>query len=291
MPTPPTAPRTGLWGLGFRFEIIALKFLNIYEDIRDIWLLGKWLAAPFYYLNWYFTIARDKTWQADTELVKALTWIRGLIEGTTIADVLENIWFEFTYLRRDPVGWVSAKIDQVSDELRYVRLDPFGWIRTRLYMAFSGSYNLFNNSAWWIYVKLNERYPDIGSFIRDSWGYIRSRVLGLFFWARELDVNPGKAITDWLTYRTGWFRSFVNDPWQFIIDRLKEYSYDLNLFLTDSRQWLKQKMASILGISVSDMDNFVVALIKTMFNYVLYNYQGLLDYVQQATIEIILRFI
>lgn len=169
VPTPPTAPRTGLWGLGFRFEIIALRFELMYNAVKDVAFVGKALAWPFYLLSHYFNIARDKSWEADQELVYAITWVKGLVERSTIADILERIWGEFTFLRYDPIGWVRAKIDQVSGELRFLRNDPYGWIRSRLYLALPVFYSLLGNSGWWVYSKLSERFPEIGAFIRDTW--------------------------------------------------------------------------------------------------------------------------
>jgi hypothetical protein len=272
-------------------EVIASRFYTLYEDIRDVWMLGKWLAWPFYYLSSYFNNARDKCWEADQDLVFAITWVKGLIEGNLIADILERIWYEFTLLRNDPVGWVKAKIDQVSGELRYLRLDPLGWIQSRLYFAFPIFYTLLGNSGWWIYSKLNERYPEVGSFIRDTWGYLKSRIINIFFWARELDINPSTAVIGWINNRIGWFWSFVNSPSVFVYERLKRRNYDINLLLTNPIQWVKEKVGFVLGMNTYEMDNFTVSIIKRMFSAILSNQAGLIEYVRHTVCELILRYI
>lgn len=291
VPNPPTAPRTGLWGLGFRMEIIALRFASMYEDTKNVWVIGKYLSWPFYFLSIYFNIARDKCWDADQELVFAITWVKGLVEGSTIADILERIWHEFAFLRWDPVGWIRAKIDQVSGELRFIRTDPYGWMRSRLYMALPVFYSLLGNSGWWIYSKLNERYPEIGSFIRDSWGYIRNKVLSIFSWSRSLDANPVQYVINLINGQTGWFWSFISNPRQFIIDKLLEQSYDIRLLLTNPKQWIKGQIASLLGMQVYEMDTFISSLIKRAFGVVLSNQGGMLDYVKEGLVNLILRFI
>lgn len=291
IPTPPIAPRTGLWGLGFRFELIASRFYNIYESIKYVWLIGKWLAWPFYLLSAYFYSARDKSWEADSSLVNAISWIKNIIEGSAIIDILEVLWWEFRYLRADPVGWVRAKIDRVSGELRFIRQDPYGWMRSRLYLALPIFYLLLGNSGWWIYSKLNARYPEIGSFIRDTWGFIRNKVISVFYWARELDIDPGTAVIGWINRYVGWFWSFIWSPSSFIKEQLSNTSWDLRVLLSDPRLWVKEQVASILGLNTYEMDNFVVSIIKRMFSAILSNQAGLIDYIKHTACELFLRYI
>lgn len=290
-PTPPTEPRTGLWGLGFRMDLIGLKFRNIYNDTKEVWLIGKWLSWPFYHISNYFYSARDKSWEADSTLVWVKTWVKGLIEGSTIVDILEVLWFEFRYLRADPVGWVSAKIDQISGELRFLRTDTIGWLRSRLYFAFPTFYALLGNSGWWIYSKLSERYPEIGLFIRDTWGFIRNKVLRIFWWARELQSNPPNAIINWVNSRAPWFWGFITSPHQTFYDFIINITPDLRLMILEPQRWIKEKLSVILGLNYYEMDNFIPSLIKRMLGLILSNYGGLLEYAKQSLCDFILRFI
>jgi len=263
----------------------------MYEDTKDVWLIGKWLSWPFWFLSVYFNVARDKSWEADQDLVYAITWVKGLVDGNVIGDILEKIWFEFSFLKRDPIGWVRAKIDEVSGELRFLRLDPMGWMRSRVYFAFPVFHSLLGNSGWWVYNELNKRYPEIGSFIRDTWGFIRGKVLSLFWWARELETNPTRMIIDRINAQVGWFWSFMQNPSDFIVNRFASYNYLLHQMLTDPNRWVKDRMATVLGINPNEMDNLVVTLIKRMFSAVLGNQSGLLDYTKEAIVSLILRFI
>lgn len=291
VPLPPITPRTGLWGLGFRMEVIATRFYNLYKDIIDVWLIGKWLGWPFYFLSVYFNNARDKCWEADQDLVNAKTWIKGLVEGSIIADILERIWYEFSFLRRDPVGWVKAKIDQVSGELRFLRQDPYGWIRSRLYLALPVFYSLLGNSGWWVYNELSNRYPIIRELVNDPWGFVRERVLGAFWWASYLQGNATYAVINWINGHVGWFWQFLNSPSGFILEKVKAYNYSSWQLFNDPVSWVKEKLASILGMRPYEMDNFVSSLIKRAFSAVLANQGGLLDYVKEAMVNLILRFI
>lgn len=290
-PMPPIAPRTGLWGLGFRFEIIGLQFGKMYESTKDVWLIGKWLAWPFYILSFYFLIARDKSWEADSTLVSVQTWIKGIIEGSTLIQLLEHLWWEFRYLRADPIGWVRAKIDQISGELRYLRLDPYGWIKSRLYFAFPVFYSLLGNSGWWVYNELSKRYPIIGDFIRDPWNTTRIIVLTMFGLLRDLEIDPSYKVIDWISRRFGWFWSFMQDPSGFIVGRFASYNYFLHTLVTDPNRWVKERIASVFGMDYAEMDNFTTSIIKRMFLAVLGNRSGLLDYSKNAICELILRFI
>lgn len=291
VPLPPIAPRTALWGLGFKFELIAQRFDKLRNDIQDIWLIGTWLSYPFYAIGYYMFQARDLVWQADDTLVEVITWIKGITEGNVIIGILEHLWYEFRYLKADPIGWVSAKIDQVSGELRHLRLDPLGWIRTRFRVAMPEFTSLLNNGAYWVYSRLIEWKPEFGDFIRNTHGYIRDKVLSLFGWARELETNPAQMIINRISGYAGWFMTFLQDPAGFIYRELTAYNWELRLLLTDPTQWVKEKIGSILGISTADMDNFVPFLIKRMFSLILSNHQGLLDYTKEALINLVLRYI
>ena len=291
VPNPPITPRTGLWGLGFRFEIMSLRMARLSDDLYDVWLIGKWLCQPFSLISVYLNNARDKSWQADSELVDAKNWIKGLIEGWTIIHVLEQLWWEFRYLRTDPRGWVAAKIDQISSELRYIRLDTYGWLRTRLYWAFPVFYNLLGNSGWWVYNELDKRYPDIGSFIRDSWGYIYNKVLGIFQWARDLQNNPSNTVIGWINNRTGWFWDFITNPYGTIYTFMSNINVDFRLLINNPVEWFKSKLSDSLGMSRYELNNLPVSLVRRMFSVILNNQDGLLDYTKEAIINLVLRFI
>lgn len=291
VPLPPITPRTGLWGLGFRMETISTRFYRLYQDIANVWMFGKWLSWPFYLLSVYFNSARDKCWESDQDLVYAITWVKGLVEGSIIADILERIWYEFTFLRNDPIGWVRLKIDQVSGELQFLRIDPYGWMRSRLYAAFPVFYNLLGNSGWWVYNELSNRYPEFSTFINNPWSYIKNKVLSQFWWARALDSNPVQLVINWINAQTGWFWDFIHNPSYFIYQRVRAYNWDLNILLTDPLRWFKEKLASALGMYPYEMDNFITSLIKRAFSAVLSNQGGLLDYVKEAMVNLILRFI
>jgi len=291
VPPPTIAPRTGLWGLGFRFELIALRFDKLDNDTKDVWLLGKWLSYSFYAIGYYFFAARDLVWSADDSLVDAISWIKGITDGNVIVDILERLWYEFRYLKADPIGWVRTKIDQVSGELRFLRTDPYGWMRSRLYLAIPAFYSILGNSGWWVYSKLTERYPELGAFIRNTTGFIRDKIIGTFAWARALDWNPSQTVIDWLTSRAPWFHSFIVNPSVTLVDLLLRYNYDFGLLVSNPLQWFKQRLASVLGMSQADIDNFIPSLIRRLFSAILSNQAGLLDYVEHAVCELILRFI
>lgn len=291
VPTPPIAPRTGLWGLGFRFDLISLRFDKLRNDIKDVWLIGTWLSYPFYAIGYYFSAAKVLVWQADDSLVDAITWIKGIVDGNTVIDILERLWWEFRFLRADPVGWVRTKIDEVSGELQWLRIDPIGWTRSRFYLALPEFSSILNNSAFWVYSRLIQWKPDFGTFIRNPRGYIRDKVLSSFSSIRALDWNPSQTVIDWLTSQSPWFHSFMVNPSGTIVDLMTRNNYNLGLLISNPVQWFKQRLASVLGMQTYELDDFIPSLIKRFFSAILGNQAGLLDYVKTAVCDIILRFI
>ena len=132
---------------------------------------------------------------------------------------------------------------------------------------------------------------EIGNFIRDSWGFIYNKVLNIFGWARELNWNPTATVLNWLSVVAPWIRDFIYNPSGFIYDRVKNNNANIYVLLTDPVRWFKEKLCILLGMSSYELDVFIPSLIRRGFSAVLSNQAGLLDYVQEALVNLVLRFI
>ena len=91
--------------------------------------------------------------------------------------------------------------------------------------------------------------------------------------------------------QTGWFWDFIHNPTWFIYNKIRSYNWDIHLLLTDPVGWFRAKLASLLGMSSYELDTFLPSLIKRGFSVVLSNQGGMLEYVKEALVTLILRFI
>lgn len=76
-----------------------------------------------------------------------------------------------------------------------------------------------------------------------------------------------------------------------VIGLMKAFSYDLRLLINDPYFWFRHKLATALLVSVGDLDNMPVAIIKRIF-YVIFNNQlGMIEYIRDAVCNLVLRYI
>lgn len=290
-PYPPLEPRTPLWSLGFKLHSVAGNFKGIFNDIRDVWLLGTWLAWPFFFMYTYFMSAGDFCIQADDKLVDVITWVKGITEGSTFWHLLSNVTYDIGFILRDPVGWLLWRLDTISYIYRQLRDDPYGWFRDKLLAVFPIFYDIIYNTYWWFRDRIRDLSGDLVWLLDDSWGFIYHKVIGVFGWAWSLQFRASDSIIDWITERVWWFRSFLNQPRQTIIDFIRQQSWDIDELITDPRKWVNQRVFELLGIDYYSYENVITQITKKLISELVYMSTPLIETLFSQFVDFVVRFL
>lgn len=289
---PPILPqRTALWGLGFRFEMIALQAQGVYYDIRDIWLLGIWLSYPLWVFAWSMFVARDKCWEADSTLVAIEGWIKHLTEGWGIVEILDTLSYNLRLARTDPIEFIRQNIRSLSFEFRMILDNADTWFRAKLNTNYPELWEIVWNPWEWLRNKLYNLYPGLDSFFISPWDSVVSWVRYTFPFVTDLLNNPSGTIQDWLQRRYPWLAWFFFDPASFIINRIRGYSGELGSFLTDPLHWVRQWLATLLHIQEQELNDLPRALFRVVTHTILDSWGTFRDEVQTAICDIVLKFI
>lgn len=288
---PPIQPRTALWGLGFALEKVSLRFKSIYESIRDTWLLGPYLAWPFYYLYLFFNEAKQKSWEADDKLVEIATWVNGIINGTVIRDILDFLSYNYTRLRNDPIGLIRDILSYVSYEFTLIRIDPYNWVKNKVLAVWPIVYDLIYGTRNWLLNVLGQNFPLLYQLFVNPFGTLRNWILSLFYWAREFNSNVIQSIISFISQRAWWFSGFITAPVSTLINLIKQQNFSLGQFLDNPIQWVKYRIMDFFGIPYGQEYNVVSELIKKAMLILAINQGGILILLEKHLCDIIVYFL
>lgn len=289
---PPILPsRTALWGLGFRFEMIALQAQGVYYDIRDIWLLGKWLSYPLWVFAWSMFVARDKCWEADSALVAVEGWINHLTDGWGIIDIIETLSYNLRLVIRDPIEFIRQNIRSLSFEFRMILDNVDVWFRAKFNINYPDLFQIVRNPFDWLRYKLYDLFPGLVTFFISPWNTVMGWVRYTFPFMTDLLNNPSGTAQSWLQQRYPWLTWFFFDPANFIINRIRDYSGELGAFITDPLHWFRELLARLLHIQEQELNDLPKALFRVVVRVILDSLGNFQDEVQTAICDIVLKFI
>lgn len=288
---PPIAAMSPFWSLAYRFERIGYEFKGIYEKIEDVWLLGKYLRWPFYFIQYAFFTARDLSFDANIWVRKTKASIDALYEGWKFTEILDGISYHFQWIRQDSIGWLRHYISKINIDLAQLVTNATIWFRTMFYIQYPELWRLWNNSSSWLYDLLSYLLPYSFGFLINPYAKLTDWIIAWFPALRQLIQNPNAYVINLIGDWIGWFIGFLYHPTSTIVSFLKTFSYDLRALIDNPTWWFESKLAVLLKCSVGELYNLPVTLLRKIFSAILGNQLGILDTVRNAVCDIILRFI
>jgi len=291
IPTPQLTPRTALWGLGFRFERIGLDFQNLYYDVREVWLIGKWLGYPFWVFGWGMLQARDNCWDTDNQLVKIQSWINHLVDGWGIIEIIETLSYNLRQVINNPRQFVRTFVEQLSFDFRMLVLDANLWFRAKFNTNYPDLFSIVRNPYQWLRDRIYDTWPGLVTFFISPTSTVLGWIRYNYPFISDLMNNPSGKILDWIEQRYPWFYYLMTNPTNFVINRIKLYSWQLGVFIDDPRQWFIARLSDILGIPEIDFNDFPRAIFRIVRDLILSSFGSFQEEIEDSIISIILIFI
>jgi len=218
-------------------------------------------------------------------------WVKGLVEGSTFAELLDSLSWHYQRIRTDPIGWITIWFKAIRWEMRQLVDNPNAFVSDRLFGRFPILYALAYNAFGYISDRLFSSYPYMREFFRYPISVVRNWVRNTWRWIDELDRDKGNTIARWLSWNTWWFTSFLHNPRHYVIQWLKETSWELNSLVIDPVQWLKDRVASAIGVYPHELRDLPLTLFRKLITLILYSQGSLLEELESAFCGIILKFI
>lgn len=288
---PPIPPPTPFWGLGFRFEVIGYEFYNTYQSIKEIWLIGLYLAWPFYFVSQAFFAARDLSWDAD-QLIKTIQgWVDGLITGDTFRQLYYNLGYHFWQLLNNPVGWLVERFYETSYDLFSIYINARAWLEAKVILSFPFIADIRINPYGWIRNLLQITYGYAADFLNDPDGFLRSRLQWIYPFIASLSITPVGYITSLIISRYPFFGQFFDDMPGEIARALGNRYPDLLLLFSNPRFWFEEKLLELLGIRVDPDLGFLLSVLKGIVYAIIGTQGARLSRVTSLLCDVILKFV
>jgi hypothetical protein len=288
---PPQEPRTSLWSLAFKMQTIASKFLSIYNDVKDVWLLGKHLSYPFYMMYVYIMTGAGYVFEADNKLVHILTWLKGIIEGNTLVQLIASFSWDLQQIINNPLGWFIAKLGESSHNFRRIREDPYQFVMDMLFARLPIIRDIIYRTSDWLKDKLRDISHDLFLFIENPWQYLYDKMTSMFTWLYWINAEPVNTVINWLVNYSWWFRDFLNNPQDKIISFIIQARPEMNDLLNNPYYWIKRKISDVLGIDLNSGEPTGLVMFFHIIDTLVYMPQHILDRVASKLVDFILRFI
>jgi hypothetical protein len=287
---PPLPPRTVLERIARRFKDVADDFYDLYDKLKDVWLLGKWLRWPFWWLYFYFNFIADKFYDADDLLREFKRWIDGLIEGSVFEDLLDWLSYHYRSIRNDPKRWVRVQFQGISHDLWRLINPPHVWIFEKIQEWITWFYEFRTDPKGTVVKWLTEKYPWLSQFLFNALAFIVNNVYAGIGFLRELRDNPTNRVVQWLANWYSWITSFLSDPFGFIIEKVKQFSIEVRLFFDNPVQWARDKIKQVLGMNDYDLSDIPYYILKSLLNKAMMYVNREYPQIRQVACDIIMRF-
>lgn len=217
------------------FRAVGDFFTDLAADIREVWVIGEYLATPFENLGDLFCDAFGLCCTASGALQDILDALEAGITPESLLALIEDNWPTLYGLITDPIGWFLVQLTLAFD------LEPWHtqsleflakWI---LEEYFPTLYAIWLDPEEWLAILLEDRFPVLYYLVVDPAGQV------LYLIGQAFDLTPYEA----------------QSP-EFIVKALFErYFPELYLFARDPGTWLRERVLDIIREFTEDIAGFL----------------------------------
>lgn len=224
-------------------------FVDLAADIREVWVVGEYLATPFEWLGELFDTGANNCCAASVALQDILDALEGGITPAAILLLIQDNWPTLYDLITDPIDWFLVQLTLAFDlePWHTQSLEFFAkWI---LEEYFPTLYQIWFDPASWIEDNVIPLIPELPAWLTDPVGWLEATLQEHFPILYYLVVDP----TGEILYLIGLV--FDLTPWEaqspeFIVKALFErYFPELYLLWRDPEAtlwtWLLDKFEDV----------------------------------------------
>lgn len=195
---------------------LGSQFWHLSNRLRGVWLIGEYLAWPFYFCY-------EKCY-----------WAAHRLEGAD--QRFETLdWDAFIW---SPGAWVLVRLGADIGRADYFKHRPWAWVIWKFRKEHLIIDALITGDFRWIWNYLAGRFPTLWKIVNDPRGFIWQRIKDRWSWVDDLIFSPGM----WLLVRLGADvarASFYRDrPWMWLIWKFRKEHPPIDAIITRDTGWL-----------------------------------------------------
>jgi len=200
-----------LWWFGEFCLNIEQKCWDVYDDIKDIWLLGEWLASPFAFFAQQF-------WYLDYYVkgflnfyCTARNWVHSYYYTfLNVVDLAADL-IDFPDFMNSPFRWVLDRLETSYEHIREFLEAPGEFIKGWLDANFSVFWYLTNSPDWWFIELIRVFWSDAVDLFEDPRTWLLNHIA--FHWPHA----------GWfLVGQRSWFIGLLDDFWPQAADFIED---------------------------------------------------------------------
>lgn len=237
------------------------------ESIDDVWLLGDWLAMPFYAVGWFFDTA-EFVINAFRDLL-----VRIIEELFEIQDAVAE-WFDWTALIEqfnlliaNAALWIESIVTGWWPGLLYLFSWPLRFITETLIDELPQLDDLFNWPGVWLRLRIREHFPWIEGLLDDPLGWLWDWLVGAWEHLGELFESPLTWLDSWLDYLIPDWRAFSLDPSRWLDDLLAGLWPEWSDFKIDPIGWIVEQLLSLLEMQYERLHERIYGLAEHVLRF------------------------
>jgi len=196
----------------------------------------------------------------DSWIVNNRSWIEFLYDGSQFTEILDSISTTLRWIRIDPLGFIKHYISVMSiDLIRIVENTP-DWVREKVSQVFPTVRDIQYNPENWFRSIIRRTYSQAVTFLDNPQTTLRIWIRQLSPFLAGLMDNGYSYVLSQFNARTYWFGNFLDNPSDFVYTRIQQLYPQLARIMTNPEFWIRQNVASILGLSVNETYNLSAML-------------------------------
>jgi len=243
-PPPQPGAHGPLWSLGYWLKEAASEFYDLYDAIKDIWLIGDYLAWPFYLIYYWLDYAGGRAQEADARLLEIWGDLWALLTGVTFDDLLYALSWNFWHIVNRARDWIKDKLIEISWNFHGIIYYATDWVRGKLFEISGHFREITYYAVSWVRSRLYEISGHFKRIVEDPLGWIRDflyTISGHFWWI----VNyPSIWIRMRIIARWPGLRELFDDPrrWLWLL-----FVAAFDWFWREYSDWLLQKLEDLIS--------------------------------------------
>jgi len=276
--------------VGWHIDGISRRYKDLAEDISGVWLLGSWLASPFYAVGVTLSWAADKLFDADNYLSEISVWVNGIVSGTTFTDLLYYVSGHFAMIRFNAKGWVLGQLGSLHWEIAYFAVNPLDYFKWKLGTLIWNFPVLITDPWGWFRSLVWLRYPALYPFLVNPYNAAIMFLYNNFYTLWQVFAYPSTWLVNLIQANLpDLYQLLVNPRWWLMlkISSLFPVAYQ---FLQDPDGWIKERVRQLLGLPYGFWLDPAGSLVKMILDYIEARLLHMADRLASLAIALIIHF-
>lgn len=208
--------------LAYYAGLLRVVFLNLAIAIDQVWLLGDYLAYPFYATAERFAILEAEFYNLSGDWYGFYTWLIGKLDIGGVLASLEEYAEDLISFIRDPDYYFRNLIYTKFPALKGLFEDPIAYVLEVIIQYTGFDYDFIFHPVQWIEDIVNRVTGSIQDFISNPHAFIVDRLSEIMPTFYDLITDARRWVVDRVVEEFPYIYDLLSDPQSFIEDRIMD---------------------------------------------------------------------